>query len=195
MYNKDLLLDKEARNKSNLFLIFRMYGILFNDIKKEIVLSKKHVNLEHTRDEALYNNFGFYFDFKSSGILYRRILESLFKNLRYQGTPKAVKELIKSITGISPIITKTRDILNFVIYDKQTDEIGNILPNRSYLYENRDTAYKEGPFLFSKWDAAFGIFIKVLKVFPISNELKIWIKFLLNKIIPSHIIWSISYEE
>jgi len=130
-------------------------------------------------DEVLYENFGAPFEWeKPEGmdfLLYRHIIQGVYKSIQYQGTPQSIIEIIKRFTGVSPDIIPYSNLINFICVDSQNDE------KVSFVKDSIGDLY-----IISRAAAGFGIKIKVNNngnfVIDVPS-----LKYLLNKFIPCHI--------
>jgi len=183
VYNKDILTFNPGDRNTTLYsFLYMMYGEQFDVLLLENFLTKTDFFLRGGRDEALFDNFGFFFDFKKpidmANIEYRRCLQKLFQAALVGGTILAIEKTVQGFTGVAPTISNVRDNINFIDVDSESDPLVNYLDP------------DDPPILISKSDAGFGVNIVINNPAAFNIDIDL-ITFLLKKIIPAHIKFAV----
>lgn len=186
VYSKDALILPIAERNSNLFNICRMYGARFDFLKLSTIKANLDMSIEIGRDEALFDNFGSYFDYprpvSMDYLQYRLTLKALYESIFYFGSDYAIQRIVASFTGVYPTIIPIRTIANFVVYDAEDGRIG------SPIHDDVDNPTL--PVIYNRNSMAYGIRIQVNNPGLIYFDIDL-LRYILNKAIPMHIYWEL----
>lgn len=119
VYNKEDLIKLVTARSTKLYKVCNMYGKELDQTKLENILTSTNNYIALCRDEQLYDNFGTFFDFikpqTEEFVEYRMSLLYLILGSLIGGTLDALKSVIKSFTGVSPVIELIRDRNDFFL--------------------------------------------------------------------------------
>lgn len=119
VYNKEDLLKAVQDRKTKLYTVCNMYGREFDQNYLEDTLTATNNYVDLCRDEQLFDNFGTFFDFPrpqtEAFVQYRLNLENLILASLIGGTLDAVIRVIRSFTGVAPLIQLIRDRNDFFL--------------------------------------------------------------------------------
>lgn len=108
VYGKGDLKRAVSDRASKLYKICDMYGKELDQTKLEDILTATNNYIALCRDEQLYQNFGFFFDYTKpqvqTSVEYRNTLRNLLLGSLTGGTFSAIRSVVKSFTGVTPIL-------------------------------------------------------------------------------------------
>lgn len=177
VYNKDVLKQPIlSRNTVIYSLVYGMYADNMDKFKLQELLLKTDIFVDLVRDEQLFDNFGFFFDFDKpldlQPVEYRTVVRALINAALTGSTLQAINYILVSFTGVRPLITLIRNLDEGFEGDSYLEDIGQLDDNS--IFTTR-----------SNGELAHGFEIEILN--PTLRELDIdLIKNLLSKVIAAH---------
>ncbi len=119
VYNKEDLIRAVSDRSTKLYKVCNMYARELDQNYLEDTLTKTNNYISLCRDEQLFDNFGTFFNYIKPQIQefveYRMTLYHLILGSLVGGTLDAIERVIKSFTGVSPVIELIRDRQDFFL--------------------------------------------------------------------------------
>ena len=145
VYGKSDLRRAVGERSSKLYKICNMYGKEFDQSELENILTTTNNYISLCRDEQLFQNFGYFFSYikpqQQTAVEYRNALKNLLLGSLQGGTFSAIRRVVKSFTGVTPILQAIKDRNEFFLSTILEDPIGAIDGvNTSFLVSQEYTA-------------------------------------------------------
>ncbi len=119
VYNKEDVKRPVADRDTNLYVVGNTYGQEFNALEYEDLLTKTNNYINLCRDEKLFDNFGFLFNYKRPQnqvfVEYRECLRALILGSLVGGTIDALERVVRCFTGANPVLKEIKDENDFFI--------------------------------------------------------------------------------
>lgn len=119
VYGKEDLRRAVVDRASKLYKICDMYGSELDQTKLEDILTATNNYVALCRDEQLYDNFGFSFNYPKpqvqTSVEYRNTLRNLLLGSLTGGTFDAIRRVVKSFTGVTPVLGTIKDREDFFL--------------------------------------------------------------------------------
>lgn len=119
VYGKEDLLKAISQRNTNLWVIGDMYGREFDQVKLENLLTTTNNFIDLCRDEALYDNFGVFFNYVKPQnqvfIEYREVLRTMILGALQGSTLAAIQSVVEGFSGVPASIELIRDRGDFFL--------------------------------------------------------------------------------
>jgi len=119
VYGKEDLRKPVNQRNSNLYTVANMYGCELDQTKLENILAGTNNYISLCRDAQLYDNFGYYFNYRKPQsqefVEYRVCLENLILGSLVGGTIDGIERVVRSFTGVSPTLEYIRSREDFFL--------------------------------------------------------------------------------
>jgi hypothetical protein len=113
VYGKSDLKRAVSARSSKLYKFSNMYGKEIDQTKLENILTITNNYVSLCRDEQLFDNFGIFFDYTKpqiqTSVEYRNTLRNLVLGSLTGGTFTAIRRIVKSFTGVTPILGTVKE--------------------------------------------------------------------------------------
>jgi hypothetical protein len=162
VYGKEDLLKTLANRKSNLYTVANMYGKELDLVELENILTTTNNFIDLCRDEYLFDNFGYNFNYikpqSQQFIEYRMCLLNLILASLVGGTIDAIDRIVRCFTGVNPNLQLIRERNDFFldtileIPGGAINGVNNAFTTSSDYIINTLTVWKNGLLLTSGVD-------------------------------------------